>query len=396
MSIQVSVIMITHNKYPQNLYSLYALENQTFDPKRMEVILVDDASTDKTPKLQKYRPPFHFRYIRCEQNVGRSKAKNIGIQAATGEVLIIIDAEMILDPTYVGQHYHLHQANPNLVVTGCLRHYNTFTVLDKKFNTEQFKLFRQLNRKKNPRIRRLRILRIFKKYSKMRLFKKRSIFKQRYKKYAYPAPFFQEIIDRHGVHYEGFHMPYIFVVTHNISVRRSTFDEVGPFDEGFQGWGCEDWEFGYRLYKHGATIMDNPHVKVYHQEHPRSIGNQNKEGLINYKYFFTRHPEFEVGVQSLCWLGKNLLEANELVDEYKAMVHHYPHQYLHLVQAFPILFDQIYTLLIHDMPVVNLMNESETMRDEQWNNAFLSELNLLKSSGEYPKLAAHLEWLISK
>ncbi|MFB6366743.1 glycosyltransferase family 2 protein [Paenibacillus elgii] len=396
MSIQVSVVMITHNKYPQNLYSLYALENQTFDPKQMEVILVDDASTDETPRLQNYRPPFHFRYIRCEQNVGRSKAKNIGIEAATGEVLIIIDAEMILDPAYVEQHYRLHQADPNLVVTGCAKHYNTYTVLDKKFNREQLKLFRRLNRKKNPRYRRLRILRVFKKYSKMRLFKKQSIFQQKYKTYAYPAPFFREIIDRHGAHYEGYHLPYIFVITHNISVRRSTFDKAGPFDEGFQGWGCEDWEFGYRLYRNGVKIIDNPKVKVYHQEHPRSLGNQTKDALINYQYFFTRHPEFEVGVQSLCWIDKNLLEVNELVIEYKAMVHQHPHQYSHLIQAFPILFDQIFTLRIRNLPVTNLMNASETMRDEQWKHAFFAELNLLKASGEYPKLLALLESLLSK
>lgn len=396
MSIEVSIIMITHNKYPQNLYSLYALEKQTFDPKKMEVILVDDASTDKTLRLRNYHPPYDFRIIRNEQNVGRSKAKNIGVEAAIGEVLIILDAEMILDPTYVEQHYNLHKADHNLVVTGCSRHYNTFTVLDKRFNMKQLKLFKQMNRKKNFRKLRLRNLRMLKKYSKQRLFKKKSILLQKYKKYAYPAPFFKAIIDRFGVHYEGFHLPYIFVITHNISVRRSTFYKVGPFDEGFQGWGCEDWEFGYRLYRHGVKIIDNPNVKVYHQEHPRNLGNQDKDCLINYKYFFTRHPEFDVGVQSLCWIGKNMFEVNELVVEYKAMILQYPLQYLNLVQAFQILFENILTLLIHDMPVKNLMNVSETMLDEHWKNAFLTELNLLRSSKEYTKLLTLMEWLISK
>ncbi|ULL16999.1 glycosyltransferase [Paenibacillus sp. H1-7] len=396
MTIEVSVIMITYNKYPQNLYSLYALENQTFNKKKMEVIMVDDASTDRTPKLKHYRPPFHFRYIRCEQNVGRSKAKNIGVDAARGKILIIMDAEMILDPAYVEQHYKLHQADPNLVVTGCLRHYNAFTVLDRKFNIEQVKLLRQLNRQKNPRYRRLRIRRIFRKYPKKRLFTKRNIAQLKYKKYAYPAPFFREIIERHGTNYEGYHLAYIFVITHNISLRRSTLDKIGPFDEGFKGWGCEDWEFGYRLYKHGVRIVDNPKVSVYHQEHPRSFGAQNKDGLINYQYFFTLHPDFEVGVQALCWIGKNLLEVNDLVVDYKALARQYEQQYPHLIQSFLLLFDTILTLLVNDMPVTNLLNGSETMRDPQWRDAFLAELSQWKASGEYLNLLAHLEWLLSK
>jgi len=395
MPVDVSVVMISHNKYPQNLYALYALENQSFDLSRMEVIMVDDASTDRTTRLQNYRPPFQFKYIHCEQNVGRSKAKNIGIASAVGEVLIIIDAEMILDPAYVEQHYKLHQADPNLCVTGCSRHFHTFTVLDRKFNRVQLRRFRRLNLKRNPR-NRLRIRSLLKKYSKIKLFKKKGIYLRKYKNYAYPAPNFKKIVKRFGVHLVGFHLPYIFVITQNISVRRSTFDKAGPFDEGFQGWGYEDWEFGYRLYRNGVKIFDNPSVNVYHQEHPRKIGNQNKDALTNYKYFYSRHPEFDVGVQSLSWIGKNIQTANELVAEYKAMIHRYPHQYLHLVQAFLIIFDQILSLLLSGMPVTNLLQQSDTTRDEHWNNAFVTELNLLKSTKEFPKLLAHLEWLISK
>jgi hypothetical protein len=118
--------------------------------------------------------------------------------------------------------------------------------------------------------------------------------------------------------------------------------------------------------------------------------------LINYKYFFNRHPQFDVGVQSLCWIGKDWFEVNDLVIEYNAMANQYPQQTLHLVQAFQFLFEDIFTLLIHDQPVEKLMLHSEQMKDEHWKNAFFAELNNLKSSGEYPNLLATLEWLISK
>lgn len=394
MSIEVSVIMITYNKYPQNKYSLYAIENQTFDLEKIEVILVDDASTDKTIILQNYRPPFNFKYIRCEHNVGRSKAKNIGIEAATGKILILLDAEMILDPSYIEQHYNLHQTDPNLVLTGCLRHYNTFTVLDKKYNKDQNKIFKRLYRRK--KYHKLLFNRFQKQKSKIKMgmFTKKSIFQRKYKKYAYHAPFYKKIIRQYGSQYEGFYLPYIFVITHNISIRRSTIDSVGLFDEGFQGWGCEDWEFGYRLYKHGVRIIDNPNVKIYHQEHPRKVDNQLKDSLINLKYFFTKHREFDVGVQSLCFIGKNMFEVNELVIEYRELVQVYSKQYQHFIQVFLILFENIFTVLIQGKAAKRLMLYNENMQDQKWKHALYMEMNLLKASGEYPKLIATLDWLI--
>lgn len=394
MSIEVSVIMISYNKYPQNLYSLYALENQTFDPNKMEVILVDDASIDKTPKLRQYRPAFKFTYLRCPQNVGRAKAKNIGIEAASGEILIIIDAEMILDPEYVKQHYTLHQGEQNLVLTGCLNHYNTFTILDKRYNMKQLKRLSHLYQKANNR--RLNISRIFKKRMKLRLFQKKDILQRKYRKLAYHTPTFSSIIKRFGTKYEGFHMPYIFVITQNISLRRSAFDLVGPFDEGFKGWGCEDWEFGYRLYKQGMKIMDHPHVKVYHQEHPRNVRNQNRDCLINYLYFFRRHREFDVGVQSLCWIGKNFFEANDLIIEYKAMLAKHPYAYPHIVESFHLLFEVILRLLSRGKPAKKLRLHSKPMNEELWVQSFSYELNLLRSSGECPKLIKLLDWLMNK
>ncbi|WP_138224899.1 glycosyltransferase family 2 protein [Paenibacillus algicola] len=424
MSIEVSVIMIAHQKFHQTLLSLYALESQTFPPASLEVILVDDASTDQTYRLQRLRLPFHFKYVRCEPNVGRSKAKNIGAASASGQVLIFMDAEMLLDPDYVKQHYQLHQSRSpgEAVITGCMQHYNVFTVLDSRFNPEQLTQFKQLylkahtkrstakalrkraarsRAKARPLSRQARYVRLLRrlkqtrrgKDSIIRLFSKASIVAGRYQKYAFHTPFYPEVIKRFGSRYEGFHLPYIFVVTHNISLQRSTFDRVGPFNEGFQGWGCEDWEFGYRLYRSGVQILDHPLVKVYHQEHPRSLGSQTKDGLINYRFFFSLHPEFDVGVQSLCWIGKDIFEVNDMVHEYKLMA--VKEQYPVLSQACLGLFDQIFHLLIHDLPMTGLLDAAEMGREPGWRARFYEEWSLFKASGGCPKLAASLEWLLS-
>jgi glycosyltransferase involved in cell wall biosynthesis len=68
--------------------------------KPFEVIMVDDGSTDSTPKLlaegmQKY--PW-LRVLRMAKNGGQSAAFEAGFEAARGEVIATIDADLQNDP----------------------------------------------------------------------------------------------------------------------------------------------------------------------------------------------------------------------------------------------------------------------------------------------------------
>jgi glycosyltransferase involved in cell wall biosynthesis len=70
--------------------------------KDIEVIVVDDCSTDSTPdyvawaKTQDWAGKVKF--LRNETNLGRSAARNIGNKAATGEILAVLDADDINSP----------------------------------------------------------------------------------------------------------------------------------------------------------------------------------------------------------------------------------------------------------------------------------------------------------
>lgn len=68
----------------------------------MEIIVVNDCSQDDTEEMvleyQKENPQFELQYIKHDKNQGKGAALHTGIQAATGDYLIVQDADLEYDP----------------------------------------------------------------------------------------------------------------------------------------------------------------------------------------------------------------------------------------------------------------------------------------------------------
>lgn len=95
--ILVSVIVPVYNGAHCLPRCLASLQAQTHP--RVELIVVDDGSTDGTPDL--VQPP--VRLLSSGGRKGAGAARNVGARAATGEVLFFTDADVVAPPDWIAR-----------------------------------------------------------------------------------------------------------------------------------------------------------------------------------------------------------------------------------------------------------------------------------------------------
>jgi glycosyltransferase involved in cell wall biosynthesis len=96
LPIDISVVIPVFNEGKSIGKVLTMLSEINWSPYRVEVIAVDDGSTDNSPdKIQAF--PW-VKYIRHKKNIGKGAALKTGFQLATGKVVVIQDADMEYSP----------------------------------------------------------------------------------------------------------------------------------------------------------------------------------------------------------------------------------------------------------------------------------------------------------
>jgi glycosyltransferase involved in cell wall biosynthesis len=94
----VSIVVPAFNEAGTIARVLEKIAAQKFAQIALEVIVVDDGSTDGTRELLAQRPDLYTRFIPRAVNGGKGAALKDGIGAATGEYVLIQDADLEYDP----------------------------------------------------------------------------------------------------------------------------------------------------------------------------------------------------------------------------------------------------------------------------------------------------------
>lgn len=101
---KISVIIPYHNVEQYIDRTLSSLSSQTIGVENLEIICVDDASTDNIWEHllaweQKY--PENILLVQCEENGRQGRARNIGLSHATDEWIAFIDSDDWMNRTTI-------------------------------------------------------------------------------------------------------------------------------------------------------------------------------------------------------------------------------------------------------------------------------------------------------
>lgn len=82
-----------------------------------EIVIVNDSSTDSTPKLlSDLQSESHYKILHNEQNLGKSQTVKKGILASEGDLVVIQDADLEYDPAELVSFVKSFQEDPSLDV----------------------------------------------------------------------------------------------------------------------------------------------------------------------------------------------------------------------------------------------------------------------------------------
>ena len=138
----VSVVVPVYNDAERLARCLAALERQTYPRERVEVIVVDNGSTDDSAEV-----PARYAGVRLLREASPSSyaARNRGVAAATGEVLAFTDADCVPDPRWLDEGVAMVRHAPNCgLVAGAIEFFfrspgrpTLFEIYDAVFDFDQ-------------------------------------------------------------------------------------------------------------------------------------------------------------------------------------------------------------------------------------------------------------------
>ena len=114
---KVSIIVPIYNTAKYLPKCLDSIVNQTYQ--NLEIILVDDGSTDDSKKIADHYAKKDKRIkVIHQKNQGQSTARNVGLSKATGDYISFIDSDDEIEASFVEKLLELYTKNISITVCG--------------------------------------------------------------------------------------------------------------------------------------------------------------------------------------------------------------------------------------------------------------------------------------
>ncbi len=117
---KLSIIIPTLNRRELIAKTLPTLLNQNLTPDEYEVVVVSDGSTDGTADfISHLKTPVPLRFI-DRPHRGLAATRNAGIEAARGDLVLLLDDDMVGEPALARKHIAAHSADFACIAIGSL------------------------------------------------------------------------------------------------------------------------------------------------------------------------------------------------------------------------------------------------------------------------------------
>ncbi len=248
--LDVSIVIPTYGRPAILQQTLRALARQRYPAERMEALVIidgDDSQSAQTAAAEAHRSRVSLRVL-TQPRGGQGRARNAGMRAAIGRVVLMLDDDIVASNELVAAHMAHHVHDDNTIVTGSLP-----------------------VRALQPEPAHHRALREW-----------------------WDEVMRQRASAAHRFTFRDF-------VTGNVSVPRSRLLEAGGFDPDFTGYGREDYELGYRLLQRGLHMVYEPLARGEHlyakplRAWLRQFEAQGRADVI----FARKHPELRPEIMTL-------------------------------------------------------------------------------------------------
>jgi glycosyltransferase involved in cell wall biosynthesis len=289
---KASIIIPTHNKAMYLEYTLESLFHQSYEKSQYEVIVVHEGEDDGTEQIIKCFSgrKWNIHYIK-HKALSKAVNRNIGIQSSNGEILFFIDDDCICSKDWIAEHLIQHTETNSKVVIGQRR--EVFTHIP--FTQERFfPVLKTSLDDINPFVSEnfLDIIFLYLR-DKCNIISIADVIDNLEKIHALSLPIHTPLLDLQAIAESKYACPWLCLAT-NFSINKETLLQKGLFDEKFRGWGEEDLELGYRLFRANIQFGAVPEAIVYHQMHPSDWKKQLKEWFCNYLYFTEKYQTLEL------------------------------------------------------------------------------------------------------
>lgn len=241
-SVDVSIIIPVFNKLDYTLACLESLMSNLPKDIKSEVVVVDNASTDKTSILSKVKG---LTYVQNEKNEGFVGGCNIGAQHSKGEYLVFLNNDTVITPGWLEYLYKTISVDPGIGLVG-----SKILYMDGRLQEAGGIIYKDGSG-------------------------------CNYGKTDHP--------DRYQYNYVR---DVDYCSGASIILRKKLFDDLGGFDELYAPAYYEDTDLAFKVRGRGLRVLYQPRSVIYHIE-GGTAGTDTGSGFkkyqeINHKKFLNR------------------------------------------------------------------------------------------------------------